>query len=132
MGIGWARRAGGNKFEFAKDLMERDSVEKFWKDDVLSATEGNTERTAGDRAGYVIGDREVRSIDLGMTGCRQEKRISRKGNESGASLSWLALNAPAHKHRICIALVLSRLLLPCPLSFLPLGTLVLLDATPST
>ena len=27
------RRAGGNKFEFAKDLMERDSEEKFWKGD---------------------------------------------------------------------------------------------------
>jgi hypothetical protein len=25
------RRAGRNKFEFAKDLMERDSEEKFWK-----------------------------------------------------------------------------------------------------
>lgn len=45
MGIGWTRRAGRNKFEFAKDLMERDSEEKFWKgngNDVLSATEGNT------------------------------------------------------------------------------------------
>jgi hypothetical protein len=45
MGIGWTD-AGGNKFEFAKDLMEGDSEEKFWKgnrNDVLSATEGKTE-----------------------------------------------------------------------------------------
>jgi hypothetical protein len=27
MGIGWRGRAGRNKFEFAKDLMERDSEE---------------------------------------------------------------------------------------------------------
>jgi hypothetical protein len=27
MGIGWDRRAGRNKFEFAKDLMEGDSEE---------------------------------------------------------------------------------------------------------
>jgi hypothetical protein len=62
MGIGWARRAGGNKFEFAKDLMERDSVEKFWKgngNDVLSATEGNAEsRVWGGRCDW----REGREI----------------------------------------------------------------------
>jgi hypothetical protein len=88
-------------------------------------------RRAVDLAGYVIGGREERSIDLGMTGCRQEKR-KRERIRCFSLVAGTELNAPAHKHRICIALVLSRLLLPCPLSFLPLGTLVLLDATPST
>src|SRR6266446_1798672 len=86
-------------------------------------------RRAGDRAGYVIGEREKRSGDLGMTvagkrsACRERERIRCFSLVAGTE-------RPRHKHRICIALVLSRLLLPCPLSFLPLGAL--LDATPST
>ena len=46
-------------------------------------------RRPGDRAGYVIGGREERSGDLGMTGCRQEKRTSRKGtNQVLLSRGW--------------------------------------------
>jgi hypothetical protein len=44
------RRAGGNKFEFAKDLMERDSEENSGRGmgmTFLSATEGNTEPGIG-------------------------------------------------------------------------------------
>jgi hypothetical protein len=62
-----------NKLEFAKDLMEGESeLKKEHGNNVLSATEGNT-----DQARYVIGDMKERSRDLGMTGCRQEKRRER-------------------------------------------------------
>ena len=81
----------------------------------LSATEGNTES----RGWGGVCDWMKEILRSRYDRCREAHFA--KGNESGASLSWLALNAPAHKHRICIALVLSRLLLPCPLSFSPTG-----------
>ncbi len=84
------RRAGGNKFEFAKDLMEGDSEEKFWKgngNDVLSATEGNTESRG---SGGICDWREGKEIwRSGYDSCRQEKRMSRKGtNQVLLSRGW--------------------------------------------
>src|SRR6266851_4181057 len=77
------RRAERNKFEFAKRSDGGDSEKKFWKgngNDVLSATEGNTEsRDGGGECDW--GKREGGSRDLGMTdagkrsACRKRERI---------------------------------------------------------
>jgi len=91
MGIGWERRAGGNKFEFAKDLMERSSSEKFWKgngNDVLSATEGNTESRGW---GGMCDWREGRKIFRSRYDRVQARRsaFSRKGtNQVLLSRGW--------------------------------------------
>ena len=59
MGIGWDRRAGRNKFEFAKDLMERDSEENSGRGMGMTFCQRRKgTRGAGDRADYVIGCRE--------------------------------------------------------------------------
>ena len=85
---GGDRRAEGNKFEFEKDLMESHSEENFCKgnaNDVLSATEGNT--TSRGSGGICDWGREEESRDLDLT-------REAKGNESGASFSWLASVRP--------------------------------------
>jgi hypothetical protein len=80
--------------------MERSSSEKFWKgngNDVLSATEGNTESRGW---GGICDWREGEKISRSRYDRVQAREAHfAKGNESGASLSWLALNrdAPAHK-----------------------------------
>ena len=109
MGIGWRDALEEINLNLQDLGNSRNSGRKG--NDVLSATEVNTaSRGWGGMCDWRKGKAILRS--------RYDRvKRSAKGNESGASLSWLALNAPAHKHRICIALVLSRLLLPCPLSF---------------
>jgi hypothetical protein len=70
------RRAGRNKFEFAKDLMERDSEENSGRGMGMTFCQRRKgTRRAGDRAGYVIGDREERSGDLGMTGASKRSAL---------------------------------------------------------
>lgn len=56
--------------------------------DVLSATEGNSESRGRGSGG--ICDWEAGKGDLEIWDDRMQAREAQKGNESGASLSWLA------------------------------------------
>ena len=93
------RRAERNKFEFAKDLMEgilKRNSGRGMRMTFCQRRKGT--RRTGYRAEHVIGGRDLRSGSPGMTGCRQEKRMSRKGtNQVLLSGGW-HLRTPAHKH----------------------------------
>jgi hypothetical protein len=62
MGIGWTDALDEINLNLQRDLMERNSLEKFWKGKGMTFCQRRKgTRRAGDRAGDVIGSREVRS-----------------------------------------------------------------------
>ena len=90
MGIGWTRRAGRNKFEFAKDLMEGILKRNSGRGTRMTFCQRREGNTANRGWGGVCDWREGNQISRSKNDRVQAREAHvAKGNESGASLWWL-------------------------------------------